>query len=70
LEQEVAVKKIRKPRDELRGINRLVMAGIAGVVDLVEAMHYNIARIPGLAATSERDRTQGITVWFTGVSGA
>jgi len=61
LEQEVAVKKIHKPRDELRGINRLVMAGIAGVVDLVEAMHYNIARIPGLAATSERDRTQGIT---------
>jgi hypothetical protein len=55
------VKKSRQPSGDLRGINRLVINGIVGVVDLVEAMHYNIASIPGLVATPERDRTTGIT---------
>jgi len=55
------VNKLPEPRDDLRGINRLVMNGIVGVVDLVEAMHYNIASIPELAATSREDRTTGIT---------
>ena len=46
---------------DLRGINRLTLAGIAGVVDLVEAMHYNIASVPGLLAKPRRERTTGIT---------
>ena len=46
---------------DLRGINRLSLAGIAGVVDLVEAMHYNIASVPGIRAKPRRDRTTGIT---------
>ncbi len=54
------VKKLREPRDDLRGINQLVINGIVGVVDLVEAMHYNIVSIPGLVAKPKRDRTTGI----------
>jgi pimeloyl-ACP methyl ester carboxylesterase len=50
-----------EPREDLRGINRLVMNGIVGVVDLVEAMHYNIASIPGLVAKPERNHTTGLT---------
>ena len=54
----------RKPRArtaDLRGVNRLTIAGIAGVVDLVEAMHQQIASVPGLLAKPRRDRTSGIT---------
>ncbi|MGE5669029.1 MAG: esterase/lipase family protein [Betaproteobacteria bacterium] len=47
--------------DDVRGASRLVIAGIAGVVDLVEAMHYNIAGIPGLRDRSQLARTTGIT---------
>jgi pimeloyl-ACP methyl ester carboxylesterase len=46
---------------DLRGISRLTVDGIAGVVDLVEAMHYNIASVPGLRAGPEPRRTRGIT---------
>jgi hypothetical protein len=46
---------------DLRGANRLTIAGIAGVVDLVEAMHQQIASVPGLLAKPKRDRTTGIT---------
>ena len=46
---------------DLRGVNRLTIAGIVGVVDLVEAMHQQIASVPGLIAKPRRDRTSGIT---------
>jgi len=46
---------------DLRGVNRLTIAGIAGVVDLVEAMHRNIASVPGIVAEPKQDRTTGIT---------
>ncbi len=46
---------------DLRGISRLTVDGIAGVVDVVEAMHCNIASVPGLRAKSQRRRTHGIT---------
>jgi pimeloyl-ACP methyl ester carboxylesterase len=46
---------------DLRGLSRLTIDGIAGMVDLVEAMHYNIASFPGILADSTRDRTTGIT---------
>jgi hypothetical protein len=46
---------------DLRGINRLTIAGIAGIVDLVEAMHQQIASVPGSGAWRSRGRTSGIT---------
>ncbi len=46
---------------DLRGVNRLTIAGIVGVVDMVEAMHQQIASLPGLIAGPRRDRTTGIT---------
>lgn len=59
--QRHMVKKLGEPTDDLRGINQLVINGIVGVVDLVEAMHYNVASLPGLVAKPKRDRTTGIT---------
>jgi pimeloyl-ACP methyl ester carboxylesterase len=55
------VKKLRLHAADLRGINRLTIAGIVGIVDLVEAMHHNIASVPGMLATSNAARTTGIT---------
>ena len=45
---------------DLRGAHRLAVAGISGVVDLVEAMHHHIAIIPRIVGRPERDRTTGI----------
>lgn len=47
--------------DDLRGLNRLVIDATAGVTDVVEAMHHNIARAPGALAEPSRGRTRGIT---------
>ena len=55
------VKKLRVHAADLRGVSRLTIDGIAGVVDLVEAMHYNIASVPGILAKPKQDRTTGIT---------
>jgi pimeloyl-ACP methyl ester carboxylesterase len=55
------VKKLRLHASELRGVSRMTIDGIAGVVDLVEAMHYNIANVPGILAKPKRGRTTGIT---------
>ncbi len=55
------VDKLRLHAADLRGISRLTIVGIAGVVDLVEAMHYNIASVPRILAKQRRDRTTGIT---------
>lgn len=46
---------------DLRGLNRLVIDATAGVTDVVEAMHHNIARLPGALALPSRGRTRGIT---------
>ena len=46
---------------DLRGINRLTIAGIAGIVDLVEAMHQPIAGAVGSPDGPSRYRTSGIT---------
>ena len=46
---------------DLRGLNRLVIDATAGVTDVVEAMHHNIARPPGALAMPSRGRTRGIT---------
>ena len=55
------VEKLRVGATDLRGVNRLTIDGIAGIVDLVEAMHYNIASVPRILAKSKRERTTGIT---------
>jgi len=55
------VKKLRVHATDLRGVNQLTIAGIAGVVDLVEAMHHQIASVPRMIAKPKRDRTTGIT---------
>ncbi len=55
------VKKLRVHATDLRGVSRLTVDGIAGVVDLVEAMHYNIASVPGMRKKPRRDRTSGIS---------
>ena len=54
-------KKLKGHAADLRGVNRLTVAGIAGVVDVVEAMHQHIASVPGILAKPKRDRTTGIT---------
>jgi pimeloyl-ACP methyl ester carboxylesterase len=54
-------KKIKVHAADLRGVNRLTIAGIAGVVDLVEAMHQHIASVPGILTKPKRVRTSGIT---------
>ena len=54
------VKNVR-PVADLRGVHRLTIDGIVGLVDLVEAMHLNIAGVPGFAAKRRRARTTGVT---------
>ena len=46
---------------DLRGAARLVIEATRGVTDVVESMHHNIARVPGLQGPSSGDRTGGIT---------
>ena len=53
--------KSRLQASDLRGVSRLTIEGIAGIVDMVEAMHCHIASVPGLRARSDRSRTSGIT---------
>jgi hypothetical protein len=64
------VKKRQVHAADLRGVNQLTIAGIAGVVDLVERC-ITIAVIPRMIAAPKRDRTTGITrLSPTGVSTA
>ncbi len=41
------IKKVAGRANDLRGVARLTIAGIVGVVDLVEAMHYMSDRLIG-----------------------
>ncbi len=47
--------------DDLRGASKLAVDATTGITDLVEAMHRNIARIPGVTSSLEDGRTQGLT---------
>ena len=47
--------------DDLRGVSKLAINATTGITDLVEAMHRNIARIPGMTPSLEDGRTDGIT---------
>ncbi|RDZ28779.1 esterase/lipase family protein [Lysobacter silvisoli] len=46
--------------DDLRGVNRLTIDAITGVTDLVEAMHANISRLPGVLGTVAAGPAPGI----------
>ena len=50
-----------KAADDLRGVSKLAIDATTGITDLVEAMHRNIARVPGLTPSLENGRTGGIT---------
>ena len=48
--------------------SRLAIDATAGLTDLVEAMHHNIARVPGIPGTLSAGPTRGITGWSTAAS--
>lgn len=50
-----------KTADDLRGLSKLAIDATRGITDLIEAMHHNIARIPGITPSKEDGRTNGIT---------
>ncbi len=47
--------------DDLRGVGKLAIAATTGITDLVEAMHHNIARIPGTSVSRQDGRARGIS---------
>ena len=47
--------------DDLRGVSKLAIDATRGITDLVEAMHRNIARVPGFTPSLEDGRTSGLT---------
>ncbi len=47
--------------DDLRGVSKLAVDATQGITDLVEAMHRNIARIPGMTPSLEDGKTNGLT---------
>lgn len=55
------VRKLPVVTADLRGINRLTIDGIAGVIDVVEGMHHSIARVPGAFTQHKGRRTTGFT---------
>jgi hypothetical protein len=54
-------RKTRIHPSDLHGASRLAVDATAGLTDLVEAMHLNIARAPGLLGTPAQGSTHGIT---------
>jgi hypothetical protein len=49
------------PATDLRGVNRLTIAAIAGIVDIVEAMHHKTAILSRIVARPKQGGTTGIT---------
>lgn len=46
---------------DIRGYSRLAVDATIGLTDLVESMHRNIARFPGVLGETSQERTTGIT---------
>lgn len=46
---------------DIRGYSRLAVDATIGLTDLVESMHRNIARFPGVFGATSHERTTGIT---------
>lgn len=55
------VQKPHRSASDVRGLSRLTIEAISGIVGIVEAMHHAIARLPGLPAPSRPGRTTGVT---------
>lgn len=53
--------RLRNPLSDLQGASRLAIDATTGLIDLVEAMHRNIARVPGVFRTPGPGRTRGVT---------
>ena len=53
--------KKRNSISDLRGTGRLAIDAVNGVIDIVEAIHYNITSLGGLLRKSKQQRTSGIT---------
>ena len=54
-------RKTRIRSSDLQGVGRLAVDATAGLTGVVEAMHLNILRAPGLLGTPAQGRTRGIT---------
>lgn len=52
--------------DDLRGVSKLAIAATTGITDLVEAMHHNIASIPGKSVSRQDGRARGISGFVYG----
>lgn len=46
---------------DVRGVARLAVAGVVGVTDVVEAMHYNISHLAPVVGRHPSGRTRGIS---------
>jgi hypothetical protein len=46
---------------DLRGVSRMTVDAVAGLTDLVEAVHHTIVRAPGPLGRPVRGRTRGVT---------
>lgn len=53
--------KKRNSISDLRGAGRLAIDAVNGVIDIVEAVHYNISSLGGLLSRKKKQRTSGIT---------
>lgn len=46
---------------DLRGVSKLAIAATTAITDLVEAMHHNIASVPGKSVSRQDGRARGIS---------
>ena len=57
---EAAKRKKHIHAADLRGAGKLAIEATIGVINLVETMHHNISRLPGILGTTSNDPTRGI----------
>ncbi len=57
----MAVDKLAIRPADIRGASRLAIDATLGVIALVETMHHNILRVPGILGTAKQAPTKGIT---------
>jgi len=55
------MKTFRRNADDLRGLGRLTIDGVAGVTDLVEAMHAAVTHLPAIVGKPAPATTTGLT---------
>lgn len=55
------MKTSRRNADDLRGLGRLAIDGVAGVTDLVEAMHAAVTHLPAIVGKPAPIATTGLT---------